>query len=89
MAGGINVGRWLRKVTGKPVTVGSVAELLATTRADKTVKESFEAKLKREILLGLDLERWERDLLEAAPGSAVLISTAFAAIKNAVTDWQL
>ena len=89
MAGGINVGRWLRKVTGKPVTVGSVAELLATIRADKTVKESFEAKLKREILLGLDLERWERDLLEAAPGSAVLISTAFAAIRAAVTDWQL
>ena len=89
MAGGINVGRWLRKVTGKPVTVGSVAELLATIRSDTTVKESFEAKVKHELLLGLDLERWERDLLEAAPGSAVLISTAFAAIKNAVTDWQL
>jgi hypothetical protein len=89
MAGGINVGRWLRRVTGKPVTLGSVAELMAAIRADKTVKESFEAKLKREILLGADLERWERDLLEAAPGSAVLISTAFAAIKGAVTDWQL
>ena len=89
MAGGINVGRWLRKVTGKPVTVGSVAELLATIRADTTVKESFEARVKHELLLGLDLEKWERDLLEAAPGSAVLISTAFAAIKNAVTDWQL
>ena len=47
MAGGINVGRWLRKVTGKPVTVGSVAELLATIRADTTVKESFEARIKR------------------------------------------
>ena len=89
MAGGINVGRWLRKVTGKPVTVGSVAELLATIRADTVVKESFEARVKHELLLGLDLEKWERDLLEAAPGSAVLISTAFAAIKNAVTDWQL
>ncbi len=89
MAGGINVGRWLRKVTGQPVTVGSVAELLATIRADTTVKESFEARVKHELLLGLDLEKWERDLLEAAPGSAVLISTAFAAIKNAVTDWQL
>jgi len=89
MAGGINVGRWLRKVTGKPVTVGSVAELLATIRSDTTVKESFEAKVKHELLLGLDLERWERDLLEAAPGSAVLISTAFAAIRAAVTDWQL
>ena len=89
MAGGINVGRWLRKVTGKPVTVGSVAELLATIRADTVVKESFEAKVKRELLLGADLERWERDLLEAAPGSAVLISAAFAAIRSAVTDWQL
>jgi len=89
MAGGINVGRWLRKVMGKPVTVGSVADLLATIRADTIVKESFEAKVKRELLLSADLERWERDLLEAAPGSAVLISTAFAAIKNAVTDWQL
>ncbi len=89
MAGGINVGRWLRKVTGRPVTVGSVAELLATIRSDTTVKESFEAKVKHELLLGLDLERWERDLLEAAPGSAVLISTAFAAIRAAVTDWQL
>lgn len=89
MAGGINVGRWLRKVTGKPVTVGSVAELLATIRADKTVKESFEARIKRELLLGANLEKWERDLLEAAPGSAVLISAAFTAIKSAVTDWQL
>ncbi len=89
MAGGINVGRWLRKVTGKPVTVGSVAELLATIRADTVVKESFEARVKKELLLGADLERWERDLLEAAPGSAVLISTAFAAIRAAVTDWQL
>ena len=89
MAGGINVGRWLRKVTGKPVTVGSVAELLATIRADTVVKESFEARVKHELLLGLDLEKWERDLLEAAPGSAVLISTAFAAIRAAVTDWQL
>ena len=89
MAGGINVGRWLRKVTGKPVTVGSVAELLATIRADTVVKESFEARIKKELLLGADLEKWERDLLEAAPGSAVLISTAFAAIRAAVTDWQL
>ncbi len=89
MAGGINVGRWLRKVTGKPVTVGSVAELLATIRADTVVKESFEARVKHELLLGADLERWERDLLEAAPGSAVLISTAFGAIRAAVTDWQL
>jgi hypothetical protein len=89
MAGGINVGRWLRKVTGKPVTVGSVAELLTTIRADKTVKESFEARIKRELLLGLNLDAWERDLLEAAPGSAVLISAAFAAIKSAVIDWQL
>ena len=89
MAGGINVGRLLRKVTGRPVTVGNLADLLATIRADRTVKESFEAKVKRELLLGADLERWERDLLEAAPGSAVLISTAFAAIKGAVTDWQL
>jgi len=89
MAGGINVGRWLRKVTGRPVTVGSVADLLVTIRADTVVKESFEARVKKELLLGADLERWERDLLEAAPGSAVLISTAFAAIKNAVTDWQL
>ena len=89
MAGGINVGRWLRKVTGKPVTAGSLFDLLAIIRSDKTVKESFEAKLKREILLGADLERWERDLLEAAPGSAVLISAAFAAIRSAVTDWQL
>ncbi len=45
--------------------------------------------MKHELLLGLDLEKWERDLLEAAPGSAVLISTAFAAIRAAVTDWQL
>lgn len=89
MAGGINVGRWLRKVTGRPVTVGSVAELLATIRADTVVKESFEARIKKELLLGADLEKWERDLLEAAPGSAVLISTAFAAIRAAVTDWQL
>ena len=56
MAGGINVGRWLRKVMGKPVTVGSVAELLATIRADKTVKESFEAKIKHEIALVLNLD---------------------------------
>lgn len=89
MAGGINVGRWLRKVIGKPVTVGSVAELLATIRADTVIKESFEAKVKRELLLGLNLDAWERDLLEAAPGSAVLISSAFAAIRSAVTDWQL
>lgn len=89
MAGGINVGRWLRKVTGKPVTVGSVAELLATIRADKTIKESFEERVKREILLGADLDRWERELLESAPGSAVIISTAFHAIRGALTDWQL
>ena len=89
MAGGINVGRWLRRVTGRPVTVGSVADLLVAIRADKTVKESFEARVKHELLLGADLERWERDLLEAAPGSAVLISAAFAAIRAAVTDWQL
>lgn len=56
MAGGINVGRWLRRVTGKPVTVGSVAELLTTIRADKTVKESFEAKIKHEIALVLNLD---------------------------------
>ena len=89
MAGGINVGRWLRKVTGRPATVGSLAELLATIRVDKTVQEPFEARVKHELLLGLDWEKWERDLLEAAPGSAVLISTAFAAIRAAVTDWQL
>jgi hypothetical protein len=89
MAGGINVGRWLRKVTGRPVTVGSVAELLLAVRADTKIKESLEERIKRELLLGLNLDAWERDLLEAAPGSAVLISTAFGAIRSAVTDWQL
>jgi hypothetical protein len=89
MAGGINVGRWLRKVTGKPVTAGNLFDLLVLIRSDTAVKESLENKFKRELLLGLNLDAWERDLLEAAPGSAVLISTAFAAIKSAVTDWQL
>jgi hypothetical protein len=89
MAGGINVGRWLRRVTGKPVTAGNLFDLLVLIRSDTAVKESLENKFKRELLLGADLERWERDLLEAAPGSAVLISAAFAAIRGAVTDWQL
>jgi hypothetical protein len=89
MAGGINVGRWLRKVTGKPVTAGNLFDLLVLIRSNPAVKESLEGKIKHELLLGADLERWERDLLEAAPGSAVLISTAFAAIRAAVTDWQL
>lgn len=89
MAGGINVGRWLRRVTGKPVTAGNLFDLLVLIRSDTAVKESLENKFKRELLLGADLERWERDLLEAAPGSAVLISAAFSAIRSAVTDWQL
>jgi len=89
MAGGINVGRWLRKVTGKPVTAGNLFDLLVLIRSNPAVKESLEDKFKHEVLLGQNLERWERDLLEAAPGSAVLISTAFGAIRSAVTDWQL
>jgi len=89
MAGGINVGRWLRKVTGKPVTVGSTADIIASIRSNVQARETLEAQMERELLETLELDRWERDLLEAAPGSAVLISTAFAAIKGAVTDWQL
>jgi len=89
MAGGINVGRWLRKVTGRPVTVGSVAELLATIRADTVVKESFEAKIKRELLLGLDLDKAEAALMAAAPSAAVQISMAFCKLREALTDWQL
>lgn len=103
MAGGINVGRWLRKVTGKPVTVGSVAELLATIRSDTTVKESFEAKVKHELLLGLDIERvlalldkHEAELVDALPGGVIIIRMALEHIRDevrraqaAVTDWQL
>ena len=103
MAGGINVGRWLRKVTGKPVTVGSVAALLATIRADTVVKESFEARVKHELLLGLDLERvlalldkHEAELVEALPGGVIAIRIALEDIRDwvrraqaAVTDWQL
>jgi hypothetical protein len=80
----------LRRILGDgPITIGSVAELLLAVRADTKIKESLEERIKRELLLGLNLDAWERDLLEAAPGSAVLISTAFAAIRAAVTDWQL
>jgi hypothetical protein len=89
MAGGINVGRWLRRVTGKPVTLGSVAELLAAIRADTIIKESFEAKIKRELLLGLDLDKAEAALMAAAPSAAVQISMAFCKLRAAVTDWQL
>jgi hypothetical protein len=89
MAGGINVGRWLRKVTGRPVTLGSVAELLAAIRADTIIKESFEAKIKRELLLGLDLDKAEAALMAAAPSAAVQISMAFCKLRAAVTDWQL
>ena len=103
MAGGINVGRWLRRVTGKPVTLGSVAELLAAIRADTVVKESFEARIKRELLLGLDIERvlalldkHETELVDALPGGVIAIRMALGDIRDwahraqtAVTDWQL
>ncbi len=58
MAGGINVGRWLRRVVfnGKPVTAGNLYDLLAIIRSDTAVKESLEAKIKHEIALVLDLD---------------------------------
>ena len=56
MAGGINVGRWLRKVTGKPVTIGNLFDLLALIRSDPAVRRSLEDKIRHEIALALDLD---------------------------------
>lgn len=80
----------LRRILGDgPITIGSVAELLLAVRADTKIKESLEERIKRELLLGLNLDAWERRLMESAPGSAVTVSAAFGAIRAAVSDWQL
>ncbi len=89
MAGGINVGRWLRKVTGKPITVGSTADIIASIRSNVQARETLEAQMKRELLESLELDRWERALMASAPMSAQTIAEAFASIRAAVTDWQL
>lgn len=78
-------------------------DLVAAIRSDPALRESLAAKVKREILLGLDLERvlalldqHEAELVDALPGGVIAIRMALGDIRDwahraqtAVTDWQL
>lgn len=101
----INIGKWLRRQVfgGEPVTINNMYDLVAAIRSDPALRESLAAKVKREILLGLDLERvlalldqHEAELVDALPGGVIAIRMALGDIRDwahraqtAVTDWQL
>lgn len=87
----INIGKWLKRQVfgGDPVTISSVSDLLAAIRSDTVIKEGIEAKVKREIVLGMDLETVQKTLIEFAPQHKQQIAGIVSRIQDAILDWQL
>ena len=87
----INIGKWLRRQVfgGEPVTINNLYDLVAAIRSDPALRESLEAKIKREILLGLDLEAAQATLTEMAPKHKLQIAAIVNRVQQAITDWQL
>ncbi len=87
----INIGKWLRRqvLGGDPVTIDNLYDLVAAIRSDTALRESLEAKVKKEILLSLDLETAEATLAGLAPKHKQQIAAIVNRFERAILDWQL